>query len=181
MAGMFGELFRRVIQHGIDQGAIPKMSTETKVTEGFKWVAVARKFLVAIGLKEATAVDDEGNVKSSRSVPTRTDVAIEWPSLLHKNQLEDAQTMQIHQSMGLASRQTLRGKTGYDHEVEMERLAEEKQQDQDEFEQQRQAELDIATAAGGDGDPQTPPKGSPTTPGKKVKGEGPGGKGVGKP
>ncbi len=162
---MFGELFRRVIQIGIDNGTLKENSTETTITEGYKWVGKARKFLKSMGLSEADT-DADGNVKKTRTIPTRTDVAIEWPNLLHKNALEDAQVAQIHQAMGLASKETLRGKMGYDQDTEMERLSDEQDDDLDQYAAQRQAELDAAAAAGGVGDPSAPPKGAPKDNGK---------------
>lgn len=161
----FSEMFRIVIQQGIDTGQLPKNSTETKIAEGSKWVGMARKFLKKIGLSEADT-DDNGNVKTTRAIPTRTDVEIDWPSIIYKNQLVEAQTFQLHQSMGLASKETLRGKCGYDNDIEKQRLAAEGEEDQDEFEKNRQAALDADAAAAGTGDPNEPGRGSPAVKGK---------------
>lgn len=118
--GVFAELFKRVIEHGIAVGAIPKMSTETVVAEGNPWLRPVRRLLRRMGLLER--VTEQGDAEVVRRVPTKTTVTCDWPSLIHRNQLEEAQTLQIHQGMGLASTETLRGKTGYDHETEERRL-----------------------------------------------------------
>lgn len=161
MESFFQDMFRRVIEHGIKTGKLPEMSTDTDVVERSRVSRAMFKLLRKLGLSEA---DENGNGKTSRTIPTRTDVAIDWPPLLHKNALEDAQVRQIDQAVGLASKQTLRGKAGYDHDTELERLSEEQAQDMDQFAAQRQAELDMAAAAAGGGDPEAPAKGVPKEP-----------------
>lgn len=168
--GFFEELFRRVIQHGIDTGEIPKTSTETTVTESSAVGRLFRRLIKKAGLAEALNVDsdDDGNTTVQKSIPTRTDVKIDWPSLLHNNQLEDAQVMQLHQALGIASKQTLAGKAGYDWDVEKERLKEEQADDQDAMVAQRQAMIDAAADAGGPGnDPSEPGGGVPKEKGDK--------------
>ena len=165
-SGFFGEMFRRVIEHGIATGALPATSTETTLTESGAIMKPVRRVLHKLGLLREATVDADGNQQSQRTIPTRTDIVIDWPELLHKNQFEDAQTRQIDQAMGLASKETLRGKAGYDHEVEKKRLEDEGDAELDAYDAARQAELDQADDEGGDGDPQTSGKGVPDGKGK---------------
>ena len=137
--GFFEEMFERVIEQGIKTGAIPKMSTQTELIESGPGMARFRKILSKMGIQEA---DEDGNIKITKSVPTSMKVTIQWPSILHKNQLEEAKTMQIHDQLGLASIETLRGKAGYDNELEERRLAAEGEAAKDKLEAGRDKEIE---------------------------------------
>ena len=160
-AGVFGEMFRRVLQQGIAAGKIPKTSTETALAESGAVLRAVRRVLRAVGLSEADAA---GQVKRAKNVPTKLEVDIDWPTLIQKNEYEQVKTLQIDQVMGTVSVETIRAKRGYDHEVEAARLDKEAQAEQDRFAAQRDDELDapddedaaVAAANGHKGGKQPP-------------------------
>jgi len=143
--GFFAEMFERVIKQGIKSGAIPAMSTETVLIESGPAMSRFRKALNKLGIQEA---DKNGNIKVVKKIPTSTEVNIDWPTILHKDQLDEAKTMQLHQEMGLVSTETLRGRAGYEQELEEQRMAAEAKAAKDAAEVGR----DEAIAAGNEED-----------------------------
>ena len=149
-SSVFREVFKRVIEQGMATGALEKNSTETIVAESGPFMRRVGKILKAFGLKE---VDANGYPVSKKAVPTSVEVDIQWPPILHKDQLDEASAAQIDQSMGLVSTETLRAKRGYDHEVETPRLEKEEQLAHDTADLRRQADL----AADPEAEPPTGP------------------------
>ena len=148
---VFGEMFRRVIEQGIASGKIPKMSTETSIAESGWVMRRMRRILRALQVQEATA---DGDIARTKAVPTSTEVDITWPTLIQKNALDEAQTMQIDAGLGLVSVETMRGKRGYDDAVEEKRMERDRAQAEDSMAAQRDEEIDAQ-----DDEPQsTPPK-----------------------
>lgn len=140
---VFAEMFKRVITQGIESGKIPKTSTETTITES-NWVMKrVRRALRALHVQEAT---EDGELEQKKSVPTKTQVDITWPTLIQKNSLQEAQTLQIDAALGLVSVETMRGKRGYDDALEEQRMERDRQQANDYTDQQRQAEIDAMDA-----------------------------------
>lgn len=131
---MFGDIYQRAIEHGIKTKRLKKTSTETVVKESGTLMRLVNKALNKVGLKE---VDINGDGMTRRPVPTKTTVTIEYPTLLQRDRLKDAQSNQIDQNMGLASVETLRGKAGYDHETETRRIEAEREAGVDPFEGER--------------------------------------------
>lgn len=138
---VFGEMFKRVIEQGIASGKLKKTSTETSLTESNWVMRRVRKALSALRIQEATK---DGELETKKVVPTKLEVDIEWPTLIQKNEYEQAQTLQIDQAMGLASIETLRGKRGYDDAVEEKRIERDREQAQDASGLERDAEIDAA-------------------------------------
>jgi hypothetical protein len=152
---VFGEMIARVIQQGIDSGKLKPKSTETQITESAAVMRGLRRVLSRLGLQEA---DAKGNLKNTKVVPTKTTATFEWPTLIQKDQLEEAQTLQIHKQLGLVSVETLQAKLGYDHDVEELRMKDDqdKANAQDEYAMKREA----AISGGEPDDDETPaPKG----------------------
>ena len=136
---VFAEMFRRVIEQGIASGKIPANSTETTITES-NWVMKrVRRVLRALNIQEAT---EDGELKKKKSVPTKTQVDITWPTLIQKNAKEEAETLQIDAGLGLVSVETMRGKRGYDDAMEEQRMERDRAQANDSMDQQRQDEID---------------------------------------
>ncbi len=65
--------------------------------------------------------------------------ALQWPPLLPKDAYQEAQALQLHAAMGLASKETLSEQAGYDWQVEKERI----QQEQDEAARQLESSPDV--------------------------------------
>ncbi|MBS3927770.1 MAG: hypothetical protein KGZ65_04180 [Sphingomonadales bacterium] len=148
---VFGEMFKRVIEQGIATGKIPKTSTETVLTEAGAMRRTTARALRKIGFAEAAAAIEKPG-KTTKAVPTSTAVDIDWPTLIQKDALKEAQTLAIDASLGLVSVETMRGKRGYDDEVEEKRLERDREQGQDAMAAARDEEIDAE-----DGDEQNPP------------------------
>jgi hypothetical protein len=133
--GIFRAVFAHVIEHGIKTGKLKKTSTETVLVESRLRNGV-RRVLRALGLREDLA----GDGTAKKPIPTKTEVDIMWPSLIHSDQMEEAQTLQLHQSMGIVSNETTQQKLNYDHEVEEARMAAERV-DQDKYSSNRDEEI----------------------------------------
>lgn len=142
--GFFGALLRKAVEQGIKTGKLKPKSTNTTTLESGPLMRRFRKVLAQVGLSEA---DDNGNLVDKKEVATSTEFVFEWPPLIQKDMLKEAQTYELHQAMGLVSVETLRDKLGYDHEVEEERVQKDQEAAMDRFEQERKAE---ALAGGGD-------------------------------
>ena len=69
--GVFGDMFKRVIEQGISTGALPEMSTDTKVNESGSFMKRVRKLLHSIGVKEVNA---DGDNISVVKIPTKTEI-----------------------------------------------------------------------------------------------------------
>lgn len=153
----FEEIFSAVIAHGIKLGVLKGKSTKTTMVERAGRVKLFRRWAArfnevfradraltekAVGYRSKEILDDQGNAIIQEVVDTDTSVKVEWPNLIAQNILQDSQAYQIHQAMGVASRQTIAQKLGYDYEEEERRIADENeadaqaQQDQQGFDNQ---------------------------------------------
>ncbi len=136
----FQAVFALVIAHGIAVGEISKKSTKTTMVERAgrvklfrRWAARFNELFRAdrkmvereIGVRSKEILDDQGNAIVQEVVPTSVKVNLEWPNLIAQNILQDSQAYQIHQAMGVASKQTIAQKLGYDYEEEERRIADE--------------------------------------------------------
>jgi len=134
----FKAMFARAIEHGIKTGQIPSMSKETVVMESGPIMRRVNKILCACGMKDA---NEQGDGAKRVPVKTKRTVTIQWPSILHKNQLEEAKTLQIHQVMGVASEETIATKLNYEYEDELRRKEEEEKRAMDRFDAKRDAAI----------------------------------------
>lgn len=148
MAGVYKDIYARVIAHGIKTGKLKATSTETAVDEAQGVKRLMRKGLAVLGFGR---LNEAGDPMTKRTIKTKTTVDVQWPPLLHKDLMEEAQALQIHQSMGLASVETLRAKTGYDHETEERRMEGEVQAAQDSFDKERDKEIQGEDGEGEEG------------------------------
>ncbi len=128
-------LFAKVIKKGIDGGLLPSTSTETVMKESARKKMIKRAVMIreikqlAVkyeldekNIREAIArlpeeEDDEDTIEE-RSIPTKTGVDFEWPSIITRNILEETQAVDIHRGMKICSRSTASMKLGYDPEEE---------------------------------------------------------------
>lgn len=125
----FKEIFRRVIQYGIDSKFLPSLSTETVMRERASDVGFIRRVRKWFALNEQ--FDDKGNIVSQKKIPTKTDVDIQWPTLVAQKMLEDTQAYQLQQSMGIVSDETIAQKLGYDFAEEKRKMAHQDREEKD--------------------------------------------------
>ncbi len=141
----FQIIFRKVIENMIKANMIPKTSTETVVRERRvlrKIIPNAKKGFMK-WLREVI-VDKE----VTENIPTKTTVEIEFPPMIHKDLKDDSEAYLIHDTMGIASKQTIAAKLGYNYAKEQEEIAKERDLEKDEeapedqFEKKRDKEIE---------------------------------------
>ena len=136
----FESIFAWVIKYGIDEKHIPGKSTKTEVVEKSGSISIFRQWAARfnalfraeaaiaekqLGFKSREVLDDDGNAVIQKVVDTDRGVLLEWPNLIAQNLLQDSQAYQIHQQMGIASRETIAQRLGYEFEEEVRRLSKE--------------------------------------------------------
>ncbi len=134
----FKILFSRVIQWGIDGGALPKTSTETVIKE-----SAIKKMLILRAMKEqainvdqeekigqqvAAVVQDEEQYEQ-RSIPTNVMVDFEWPNIVSRDLYTETQAIDIHYQNKWVSKRTAQMRFAYDPDEEMRLIAKEKEED----------------------------------------------------
>lgn len=153
----FNEIYEWAIAHGIKVKALPSKSTETVMKEKAAAVGLFRKMKKMFSFSEQ--FDQVGNIVVKNEVPTKIGVDINWPNLIASDILKDSQAYQLHQSMGIASDQTISQKLGYEYEEEMRKM---------EKEQSEEPEPEEEPFGGDERDDeikrQEPPQGPPVTP-----------------
>lgn len=117
------ELYSWVIGYGIENGHLPKMSTETIMREKASAVGWFRKFRKIFNLEEQ--FDKAGNIVVSQPIKTKTGVDIQFPTLVATDILKDTTAYQIQQAMGVVSDETISKKLGYDFEEEKRKMEKE--------------------------------------------------------
>ena len=137
--GIFQDIAKRVIEHGIKVKAIPPRSKETIIQESSGFMRRVNRVLGALKLKE---INEQGDAVKTRPIDTRTDIDVEYPIPVHKDELKEVEALQIDQAMGLASVETLRTKRGYEHETEERRIEGEREAGADRFETARKKEIE---------------------------------------
>ncbi len=128
----FQMIFRKVIERMIARKVIPSTSTETIIQES--------DFAGFIPIKKIRELLQKEDVKT---IPTKTDVSIEFPQMIHKELKADTEAYQIHSVMGWADDSTLAAKLGYNYEEEKSKMIKRKAEtDNEEYDAEREAEID---------------------------------------
>lgn len=140
----FQIIFRKVIEKLIAKKVIPATSTETTIKES--WVL---RFIPFKKIREA--LDAALQTETTKAIPTKTTVSIEFPQMIHKELKNDTEAYQIHSMMNWASDETLAGKLGYNYEEEKQKINKRKAEEGDSensdyseegYDKERQAEID---------------------------------------
>jgi len=139
---VFGNIYRRVIQHGISINKIPSKIKEQTVT-----------------FNEKTGKDEE----KTETIATSTECTVNFATLIHRDLEKETKAFQIHAEQRWASNKTISEKLGYDTEYEEEQIRREEEADlerekaRDEIEQKRLKDQQFTdnNRGGGRGDNET--------------------------
>lgn len=134
-------IFAKVIQRGIDRGALPTNSTETVMKEsGWKKINILKAMKeAAVNPDQVSQIDTQiaGTVQDQtqyeeRVIPTKTEVDFEWPSIVTRNLWEETQSYEVHFTNGWASKNTVQMRLGYDPDEEARKITKEKEEEPEE-------------------------------------------------
>jgi hypothetical protein len=125
----FELLYRAQIKFKIKAGQLPKttkidshlLESQVAAAQFINTAVVEKKLSNDEIIDEAKKIMDQG--KSSTDVPTEEiPLDIIFPDVVSENLLEQAQVLQIHANIGIASRATLSSKAGYNWQMELRNL-----------------------------------------------------------
>lgn len=141
----FVTVFEIVLDYAIKNGFLKKKSTETVAMECDGVIQRVRRMAVKllrrhvpdiaaiqeqeVGTVIRDRVNDDGDAVTTKVVDTKTEVVLGWPTLIAQDVLKDTQALQIQNSMGFVSLQTVRERLGYDNDEEQRRIEAEAERD----------------------------------------------------
>ncbi len=144
----FKAIFARTISWAIETGILPKISTETVMTEAArrqvrKLKAAARDNGADLKEQIAAIAQDSENTEEIE-VPTKTEVDIQWPSIITRNLWEETQSVSQWFENGWISKESAQMRFGLDPDEEARKIEREKESEPEEGEeayQQMQGEV----------------------------------------